>query len=171
MRGRICWLVAALALSAPAIAHAQVRAPRLAVQTLEALPQPLAAPYRPGADAKAEVAAAFARARKSGKRVLIDFGANWCVDCRVLAEMLELPEMRRWAPHYFEIVQVHVGRFDRNLDIAARYGVGQLEALPALLVIDPRTGKLLNRGQIIALGEASLMQPQQMADLLAKWAQ
>jgi thiol:disulfide interchange protein len=36
------------------------------------------------------VAAAFARAQKSHKRVLIDLGGNWCVDCLVLANFVRL---------------------------------------------------------------------------------
>ena len=37
-------------------------------------------PYDEAANADAKVAAAFARAQKSHKRVLIDLGGNWCVD-------------------------------------------------------------------------------------------
>ena len=53
-------------------------------------------PYNEAANADAQVAAAFARAQKSHKRVLIDLGGNWCVDCIVLANFVRLPEMRRF---------------------------------------------------------------------------
>ena len=48
------------------------------------------------ANADADVAAAFARAQKSHKHVLIDLGANWCVDCIVLANFIRLPEINRF---------------------------------------------------------------------------
>jgi thiol:disulfide interchange protein len=166
---RFGWLLALLALAAPAQAFAQATAPRLTVRTLERLPKPLPAPYDPAADARKDVAAALSRAKKSGKPVLLDFGANWCVDCRVFAGVIELPQMRPWMARHFELVQIDVGRFDRNLDIAARFGVDPLLAVPALFVLHPKTGKLLNPEEVFALGEASILQPQQMADWLAKW--
>jgi len=69
------------------------------------------------------VNAAFARAKKNGKRVLIDLGGNWCPDCIVLANLMQLPELKRFLAAHFEIVSVDVGRFDKNLQIPARFGI------------------------------------------------
>ncbi|MES2988528.1 MAG: thioredoxin family protein [Pseudomonadota bacterium] len=162
-------LLALAALASPGIAFAQVASPRLTVRTIEQLPRPLAAPYDSEADAGADIAAAAARARKSGKRLMVDFGANWCIDCRVFASVVELPEMRPWMAKHFEWVAVDVGRFNRNMDLAERYGIA-LEAVPAIFVIDPRSGKLLNRAEVQGLGEAALLTPPQMVAWLAKWA-
>jgi hypothetical protein len=41
--------------------------------------------------------------------------------------------------------------------------------VPALLVIDPRTDKLLNRGRVSALADARSLTPQALADWLAQW--
>lgn len=162
----------ALALAAamlPGAAPAQQSAPRLEARTLDRLPLPLPAPYDPGRDARRDIDAALARAKKSGKPLLLDFGANWCVDCRVLAGVLALPEMRSWVARNFVLVQIDIGMFDRNLDLPRRFGAASLEAVPAILVIDPRTGKLRNRDDILGLGDARIMQPQEMADWLARW--
>lgn len=161
-------LLATVPVSAgPVSAGERVQAPRLAARSIAALPRPLPAPYDARVDARRAVRAAAQRARASGKRLLIDFGANWCVDCRVLAGVLALPEMRGWTARHFELVQVDIGSFDRNLDIASYFGV-ELGAVPAVLVIDAKTGKLLNRNAVLGLGEAGQMQPQQMADWLAR---
>lgn len=101
--------------------------------------------------------------------MLIDFGANWCADCRVLAGVLELPEMKPWIAKEFELVQVDVGEFDRNLDIPKRFSGGRLGAIPAIFVIDPRTNKLRNADSTLALGDARVMRPQAIADWLASW--
>ncbi|HEX8301967.1 thioredoxin family protein [Sphingomonas sp.] len=170
MMRRFGWLVALAALALPSIAAAQSAAPRLAARTIDRLPKPLPAPYDAAADARADIAAAVKRARASRRPLLIDFGANWCVDCRIFVGVLELPEMRGWVARNFELVQVDVGRFDRNLDIAARYGIKELAAVPAVFVVDAKSGKLLNPREVFALGEAGLMQPQTMADWLARWA-
>ena len=87
--------------------------------------------------------------RKSHKRVLIDLGGNWCVDCVVLANFLKLPEMQRFIAAHYEMVPVDVGRFDRNLQIPARFGItGRLKGVPALLIATP-DGKLVNGNDCI----------------------
>lgn len=163
-------LVLALALLAfPGAALAQVAAPRLKARSIAQLSLPLPAPYDSSRDARKDVDAALARAKKSGKLLLIDFGANWCVDCRVLAGIFELPDMAGWMARNFELVQVDIGQFDRNLDLPRRFGGPSLDAVPAILIVDPRTGKLRNRKDVLGLGDARIMQPQQVADWLARW--
>jgi len=52
----------------------------------------------------------------------------------------------------------------------AHYGVTErLEGAPALLVIDPRTDRLLDPGRVSALQDARHMTPQALADWLAQW--
>ena len=127
-------------------------------------------PYDETANAEAQVAAAFARARKSHKRVLIDLGGNWCVDCIVLANFVRLPEMRRFMEAHYEEVLVDVGRFNRNLQIPARFGVTKkLEGVPALLIATP-DGRLVNGENIFATADAHSMTPQAIAAYLAKYA-
>jgi thiol:disulfide interchange protein len=161
--------VLALPLLAFLPAAAPDGAPRLRIGSIQQLPWPLPAPYDSSTDAHAQVKAALARARRSGKPLLIDFGANWCADCRVLAGVLELREMRSWVARHFELVQVDVGQFDRNLDIPKRFSRTPMQAIPAVFVIDGRTGKLRNPGAELALGDARTMSPQAIADWLAKW--
>ncbi len=65
---------------------------------------------------------------------------------------------------------VDVGRFDRNLQIPAHYGITKrLEGVPAVLIVDPKTDKLLNRARVSALADARSMTPQALADWLAQW--
>jgi len=66
-------------------------------------------------------------------------------------------------------VMVDVGRFNKNLQIPARFGIThRLEGVPFMLVADP-DGKLLNAGNAATLDEASTMTPQAIADWLARW--
>lgn len=158
-------LAAAPALAAPAVA------PRVKAQSFEQLAKPLPLPYAEGANADAAVAAAKARALKSHKKLLIDLGGNWCLDCRLLAGTMELPELRAWVARHYEVVTVDVGRFDKNGQIPARYGItGRLAGVPAVLIVDPRTGRLLNKGHETALADARSLTPQALADWLARYA-
>ena len=116
------------------------------------------------------VATARARARAGHKLLLIDLGGNWCLDCRILAGTIELPEVRAFVRRHYELVTVDVGRFDKNLNVPARYGItDRLAGVPALLVVDPRTNRLLDAGHVAALADARSMTPQALADWLAQW--
>jgi hypothetical protein len=161
-------LLAILLLTTPAFAA--VPGPKLSIKDFKQLPVVLTQPYDEGADAEAAVKAAFARAQKSHKRVLIDLGGNWCVDCIVLANFLKLPEMAGFMATHYEVVTVDVGRFNRNLQIPARFGVTKkLEGVPALLIATP-DGKLVNGKDVFATATASEMTPKSVADYLAKYA-
>lgn len=160
---------AALALCAVATQAGAVRAPRVSVASLDKLPQPLPLPYDEKANADRQVAAAKARAAKEGKKLLLDLGGNWCPDCRVLAGVLHLPEVRAFIDKHYVLVMVDVGRFDKNAQVVRPYGVTSLKGVPALLVVDPKTNKLLNRDHLFALADARHMTPQALADWLAQW--
>ncbi len=160
-----CAALAAAAVSFPAGA---ATAPRVSIASLAELTVP-DAPYDTNANADAVVDAAFARARKDGKDVLIDLGGNWCGDCRVLAGLMELPEMRAFLAAHYEMASVDVGRFNKNLQIPARFGITQrLAGVPAVLIATP-DGKLVNEGHVAALADARHMTPQALADWLAQW--
>lgn len=169
---RLMPFVAALAVALPSLplAAAHVVAPRVSIATLDQLPQPLPLPYNANADARRAVATAKARALKGHKTLLIDMGGNWCLDCRLLAGVMDLPAMRGFVARHYEVVTVDIGRFDRNLDIPARYGIkGRLAGVPALLIVDPRTDRVLNAGRETALADARSLSPQGLADWLAQW--
>jgi len=158
----------ALSLALPAAASAS--GPHMPIRSFEQLRQPLPLPYEESANADRAVAGAMARAKKGGKLLLIDLGGNWCLDCRLLAGTMQTEPLRTWLGRHFEMVMVDVGRFDKNLQVPRRFGMtGKLEGVPAILVVDPKTGKLLNAGHVTALADARTMSPQSLADWLAGW--
>ncbi len=160
--------VAAAALAFAGSPASAAPAPRVTIASLKQLSTPLPYPYDSSADGKAQVAAAAAKARASGRLLLLDLGGNWCGDCRVLSAVMALPEVAAFVRGHYVLQPVDVGHFDRNLDIAARYGVKHLQGVPALLVIDAR-GRLIDAGHVEALADARSMSPQALADWLAKW--
>jgi len=162
-----CLILASLALF---VAAQAAPAPRLTITSLSDLPVVERTPYDQAADADAAVNAAFARAKQNGKRVLIDLGGNWCGDCIVLANIMQLPQMKPFLAAHFEIVTVDVGRFDKNLQIPARFGIiNRLEGVPSVIIADP-DGRFVNAGHVAALADARHMTPQAIADWLAQWA-
>ncbi|HEY5347623.1 MAG TPA: thioredoxin family protein [Rhizomicrobium sp.] len=158
-----------LGFAAMMLAATAAPAPKAGIADLSALPIVTMHPYDEQADADAAVAAAFARARKNHKRVLIDLGGNWCPDCIVLANVMRLPGVAPFITAHYEVVAVNVGRFDTNLQIPARFGItGRLEGVPSVLIATPN-GKLINRGHTTALVDARAMTPQAIIDWLASW--
>ncbi|WP_414887628.1 thioredoxin family protein [Sphingomonas sp. Leaf339] len=102
--------------------------------------------------------------------MLIDLRGNWCLDCRLLAGVMDLPQLRGFVARNFEVVTVDIGRFDQNLIVPASYGSkGRLAGVPALLIVDPKTNRLVNRGHETALADARRLTPQALADWLAGW--
>jgi len=92
-------------------------------------------PYDEKANAALDVQHALAQAQTDHKRVLLVFGANWCKDCRDLDKAMQgtshsLIEGR------FDVVKIDVGNFDKNLDIAQRYGNPIERGIPAVVVLD-----------------------------------
>ena len=109
-------LQAALALSlvAGSTLSAAAPGPRVSIASINSLRQPLPFPYDEKADANKDVAAAKAQAKAQGKRLIIDLGGNWCADCRILAGVMELPEVKAFLHRHYVVVSVDVGQFDRN---------------------------------------------------------
>ncbi len=158
-------------LSPAAVSIAAVPAPHVRAQSFDQLAKPLPLPYDEAADAMRSVDQARVRAKAAHKLLLIDLGGNWCLDCRILAGTMDLPELGAFLRRHYELVSVDVGRFDKNLAVPARYGITRrLEGVPALLVVDQRADRLINAGHVSALADARSMTPQALADWLAQWA-
>ncbi len=85
--------------------------------------------------AEADIKAALVEAHRTHKRVIVDFGGDWCPDCQVLNIYFHEGPNAELLSKYFVRVNVNVGRMDANQDIAARYGV-PLKGVPALAVLD-----------------------------------
>jgi thiol:disulfide interchange protein len=105
----------------------------------KAVPQELyPAPER----AKADVAAALRTAAATHKRVLLDFGGNWCGDCRVLDLYMENATNAPIVRANYVVVHINVGYMDQNLDLARQYEVPLQKGVPALAVLNDK-GRLL----------------------------
>ena len=92
--------------------------------------------YDPHANASEAIAQALAQAKADHKRVLLDFGADWCPDCQVLAQLFDDPQVKPFLDAHYHVVRIDVGRWDNNLDIANRYGNPIEKGIPAVVILD-----------------------------------
>ncbi len=92
--------------------------------------------YSETADPRADIAAALKQARAENKRVILDFGGDWCGDCQVLdIYMHQSPNAELLAKHFI-VVHVDIGHMDHNVDVAEKYKVPINKGVPALAVLD-----------------------------------
>ena len=118
------------------------------------------------ASAKADIDAALKQARKEHKRVLLDFGGDWCGDCQVLDIYFHQAPNEELLEKNFVKVNVNIGRMDANLDIAHKYGV-PVKGVPALAVLDPN-GKVVF-AQDKEFADMRHMESSSVTEFLNKW--
>jgi thioredoxin 1 len=118
--------------------------------------------------AGADLAAALKTAAAGHKRILLDFGGNWCGDCQVLDIYFHDPNNLPILNANFVLVHINVGHMDENLDIAKRFGVPLDKGVPALAVLSEH-GKLLysqKRGEFEAMRH---MESSSVTSFLVQW--
>jgi thiol:disulfide interchange protein len=116
--------------------------------------------------AQGDIAAAMVEARKEHKRILLDFGGDWCGDCQVLNIYFHQAPNAELLAKNFVLVDVNIGRMDANLDVAHKYGV-PVKGVPALAVIDSH-GKVIY-AQTKEFSDMRHMDPQSVTEFLTKW--
>jgi thiol:disulfide interchange protein len=153
---------------------APARALRLAALTL--LSTLLTAPafsqarhiFDEGADAHAQVRAALAQAAREHKRVILDFGGNWCGDCQVLDIYLHREPNAGLLAQNFVLVDIDIGRMDKNVDVARKYDVPLQKGVPALAVLDDH-GHLLYSQTNGEFESMRRMDPNSVTEFLQHW--
>ena len=95
-------------------------------------------PYDDVMDAAAMVAAERLRALHEGKFLMVTFGANWCLDCRTLHRRLQSSDVADYTRDLFHFVNVNVGKFNQNRDVANELGVDLRRGIPVAIFFDPQ---------------------------------
>ena len=118
--------------------------------------------------AKADVAAALKLAGQTHKRILLDFGGNWCGDCIVLDRYMHDPANRTLLEKNFVLVDINIGHMDVNTEIAERYQVPLERGVPAMAVLDEH-GKLLYSQRTGEFEAMRRMEISSVTEFLLKW--
>ncbi len=123
--------------------------------------------YDESLDGSKQVADALAKATKENKRVLIQFGANWCGWCHKLHRLFDTDEKvsAELKDHYVLIlVDVNKGH---NQSLMVKYGAERL-GLPSLVVLDS-TGKHVTTKNTGELEEGDHHSPAKVMTFLKEW--
>jgi len=100
------------------------------------LPAAATEPFREVDDATlhGEIEAARRRAQERGARVLLDFVAPWCEDCREVIRVMGREPAASVLRERYELVYVNVGSWDRAEALRERHRV---RVITKLVVLEP----------------------------------
>ena len=124
--------------------------------------------YPDPAQAKADIAAALKTVAATHKRVLLDFGGNWCGDCQVLDIYFHDPANRPILEANFVLVPVNIGMMDANLDIAEKYQIPLQRGVPTLAVLSDK-GRLLYSQKTGQFAPMRSMESSAVTRFLVQW--
>ena len=124
--------------------------------------------YDEQVDPKTEIAAGLRQAKAEHKRVILDFGGDWCGDCQVLDIYFHDVQNADLLNKNFVVVHVFIGQMDKNLELAQGYGVPIAKGVPALAVLDAN-GKVLHAQSSGAFADMRHMDPAAVHDFLLHW--
>jgi thiol:disulfide interchange protein len=116
-----------------------------------------------------QIADALVAAKKDGRRVLLEFGANWCIWCHRLHDLCETdPDIAEKLKSGYVVVLIDVNG-SHNSDVVAKYGQPTRFGLPVIVVLDA-DGKQLVTENTGELEEGNGHSPQKVLAFLTKWA-
>jgi thiol:disulfide interchange protein len=124
--------------------------------------------YSDTANAHADIAQAIHNAAREHKRVILDFGGNWCGDCQVLDIYFHQAPNDAIVAQHFIVVHIDIGHMDKNVDLADKYDVPLKRGVPALAVLDQH-GHLLYSQENGEFEAMRRMDPESVTDFLNKW--
>ncbi|MBK7641446.1 MAG: DUF255 domain-containing protein [Planctomycetes bacterium] len=104
--------------------------------------------YDETADGAQQIATALAKAKFAHKRVLIQWGANWCGWCLKLHALYRSDkDIAHELLYEYEPVFVDIGQWDKHLDLTAKYQVDlKAHGVPYLTVLDEDGKLVVNQG-------------------------
>ncbi|MEU2390204.1 thioredoxin family protein [Streptomyces sp. NPDC007369] len=136
-----------------------------------AAPAPAAVPgpgYDSSADAQKQIDAALRAAKADGRMVLLDFGANWCGNCKAADKVFAQTQTAAILGASYHMVKVDIGgNSSANSALLRKYSPsGGTYKMPVLVVVSP-SGTV--RTDTHVTGNPSLT-PEGINSFLRQWA-
>ena len=125
-------------------------------------------PFDPKADPAKDLKLALVKAKRTGKRVVLDVGGEWCVWChRLDAFILEQRTVRAQVDQGFVWMKVNFSQENKNDNFLAAYP--KIQGYPHLFVLDAQ-GKLLHSQDTGLLEQGSGYSLDKVTAFLKAWA-
>ena len=125
--------------------------------------------YDESADGSKQIDEALALAAKGGKRVLLQFGANWCPWCHKLHALFKSDkEIAAKLKSDYVVVLIDVNK-EHNRVVDEKYGHPIQHGIPVIVILDAE-GKQLTTKDSGELEEGDHHKPAKVMAFLEKWA-
>ncbi|WP_406388695.1 thioredoxin family protein [Streptomyces sp. NBC_00211] len=95
--------------------------------------------YDSSADAQKLIDAALRTAKSEGRMVLLDFGANWCGNCKAADKVFAQPQTAAILGNSYQLVKIDIGgNSSANSALLRKYSPsGGTYTMPVLVVVSP----------------------------------
>lgn len=124
--------------------------------------------YDESADGAKQIADALVRAKKEGKHVLLQFGANWCGWCHKLHKLFDTDKsIADELKSHYVVVMIDVNK-GHNKEIDTKYGHPTRFGLPVIVILDS-DGKQLTTQDTGKLEEGDHHNPKKVLAFLKEW--
>jgi thioredoxin-related protein len=125
--------------------------------------------YDESADGTKQIADALVDAKKGGKHVLLQFGANWCGWCHRLHKLFDTDKrIAEELKSHYVVVLIDVNK-GHNKEVDTKYEHPTRFGLPAIVILDSE-GKQLTTQDTGKLEEGDHHDPEKVMSFLKQWA-
>ena len=123
--------------------------------------------YDPSRDAAADIDAAVAEAKRSGRHVLIEVGGEWCIWCHRLEDYLKRhKKLNALLERNFVMVKVNYSPENENEEVLSRYP--EVAGYPHFFVLNGQ-GKLLHSQDTAELEKGKSYHARRFKRFLTRW--
>lgn len=123
--------------------------------------------FDPKRNASADIQAAIVEARRTGKRIILDVGGDWCQYCHQMDQFFQQNrEVLEFRDRNFVTVAINYEADNKQHSLA---GYGRLLGIPHFFVLE-KDGTLLYSQHVRELRSGGKYDPKKMKDFLQKWA-
>lgn len=130
-----------------------------------AVPHPVV--FDPSRDAEEDIRNALVQATRTGRRILLDVGGEWCIWCKRLdAFFLSHPVVAGLMHRGFVVVKVNFSKDNKNEKLLSRYP--KIPGYPHLFILDA-SGKLLHSQDTGLLEEGKGYSEGKITTFLEEW--
>jgi thiol:disulfide interchange protein len=124
--------------------------------------------YDPARKAEQDVLDAVAEAARTGKRVLLEVGGEWCIWCHIMDDFFEKhTELLSLREKNFVMLKINFSEENKNEPLLSRYP--QVNGYPHIFVLD-KDGKLLHSQDTAKLEEGKSYNLAKFMAFLKEWS-
>lgn len=107
--------------------------------------------------------------KTKNKKLILVFGANWCIDCRILNQFLNEKEILEILNQNYILQKVDIGNFEKNLDLANELSRNLEElGIPNIIVFDTNQ-KILNPNIVEKIYSAKKINKESVKEFLLRY--